>query len=138
MDLNRNFDVAWGTVGASPYPSSESYRGPSVASEPETSALQAYVAAIPNLVAGIDLHSYGQLILRPFGYKQQDHPNEQQNRALGDGMRDTILNFSGTKYASLKSVGLYPASGAFDDWLTSQGTIGLTMEVCQLYHLKCL
>jgi len=47
------------------------YRGPYAASEPETQALTAYFAAQPNIVAAVDVHSYGQLVLRPFAVK---HP----------------------------------------------------------------
>jgi len=41
VDLNRNFQTKWGydNEGSSPEPSSETYRGPSPASEPETKAL---------------------------------------------------------------------------------------------------
>jgi hypothetical protein len=44
--LNRNFDIYWGGRGASSSPWSETYRGPSAASEPETQAIQAYASKV--------------------------------------------------------------------------------------------
>ncbi len=78
---------------------------------------------------GIDLHSYGQLLMRPYGWTLDDHPNEPVNRKLGDGMRDVIKASGGARYTSQKSAGLYPVTGGLDDWLTSQGMIGFTFEV---------
>lgn len=130
VDLNRNFDIQWSRGGSSSFPSSETYRGPSAASEPETKAMQAYIGRLKErAVVGWDLHSYGQLIMRPYGNSMDDHPTEPWNKKLGDGMRDVIAEASGTEYTSQKSAGLYPVSGGFDDWMTSQGLIGFTMEL---------
>lgn len=54
--------------------------------------------------------------MRPWGNKHTDHPTEKLNKKLGDGMRDVVYQYSKTKYTSQKSVGLYPAYGALDDW----------------------
>ena len=40
VDLNRNFDFHWGTQGVEWDPRSQTYPGPSAASEPETQAVQ--------------------------------------------------------------------------------------------------
>ena len=105
-----------------------SYRGPYAASEPETQACQQYMERVRPVV-GLDLHAYGQLILRPYGYTMDDHPKEPMNRELGDGMRDAIYAQSKTQYTSQKSAGLYPVSGGMDDWMTEQGFIGFTIEL---------
>jgi carboxypeptidase T len=43
VDLNRNFDFAWGDLnGASSDPCAETYHGPSPESEPETRAVSEY------------------------------------------------------------------------------------------------
>jgi murein tripeptide amidase MpaA len=52
VDLNRNWDDHWGQSGASRNPWSETYMGPSAASEPEVKACQAYMATLKNMVAG--------------------------------------------------------------------------------------
>ena len=52
VDLNRNHSTNWGIDdnGSSPDPSSDIYRGPSAASEPEVSALQQFHALHPPVV----------------------------------------------------------------------------------------
>ena len=130
VDLNRNFNNHWGGVGASAHPCAEDYRGPSVASEPETQAVQNYVLSLPNRSGGIDFHSYGQLILRSYGYANNLSPNENILRAVGDGMRQIILKKSGMRYESTRAAELYPTTGSTDDWYTEQaGMWGWTIEL---------
>ena len=57
VDLNRNYNEQWGGVGSSSVPSSDTYRGPSSASEPEVQALNAYFLALSNVI-GIPLVSH--------------------------------------------------------------------------------
>src|SRR5262249_25141832 len=46
VDINRNYPYAWGSCnGSSGSPSSDTYRGPSAGSEPETNVLMNHVAA---------------------------------------------------------------------------------------------
>jgi hypothetical protein len=112
VDLNRNFDIDWAQGGSSRTPSSETYHGPHAASEPEVSALQRYISTnLTNAIIGIDLHAYGQLIMRPYGNKMTDHPTEARNKRMGDLMRDAVLTENGLRYTSQKSAGLYPVSG---------------------------
>ncbi len=74
-DLNRNLEVKWGCCD-------DTYRGAAPASEPETMAIQAYMRTIfpdqrgplpsdpaPADATGlyIDLHSYSELVLWPWG-----------------------------------------------------------------------
>ena len=59
MQLNRNFDYNWdGPNGSSTSPTAQTYRGPSVESEPETKAVSAYFRSLPNAVGGLDLHTF--------------------------------------------------------------------------------
>lgn len=130
VDLNRNFDVDWAQGGSSRSPNSETYHGPHAASEPEVRGLQQYISAQNGIVVGIDLHAYGQLIMRPYGNKMSDHPNEAFNKHLGDSMAAVIKEYSGTVYTSQKSAGLYPVSGGFDDWITEKyKAVGFTIEL---------
>lgn len=110
--MNRNFDVDWAQGGSSRTPSSDTYHGPSVASEPEVAGLQQYILSnLTRPIIGIDLHAYGQLIMRPYGNKMTDHPTEERNRRMGDRMRDAVFAENGVRYTSQKSAGLYPVSG---------------------------
>jgi Ca2+-binding RTX toxin-like protein len=139
VDLNRNHSFEWGEVpgGSSGDPASETYRGDAPASEPETQAVENYVKtlfpdqrgpgrndAAPNDATGvfIDLHSYGNTVLYPWGSTSEPAPNRE-------GLRNLGLKFgyytasNGTPYDVYQSIGLYPTDGTTDDW--AYGTLGV-------------
>ena len=85
VDLNRNWNAHWDDEnGASRSPLSETYKGPSVASEPEVQAITKLILQNPRIIAGIDFHAYSQLILRPYGHTYDASPHEKQHKELGD------------------------------------------------------
>ncbi|KAI9291966.1 putative carboxypeptidase precursor [Neoconidiobolus thromboides FSU 785] len=130
VDLNRNWNDHWGVVGSSTTPSSDVYQGPSPNSEPEVKALAAYALNIPNRYGGIDFHSYGQLVLRNWGWTTQLSANENVLKPLGDAMKAAYAS-KGYTYTSDTSAGLYPASGALDDWMASVAKlVSFTVELC--------
>jgi len=73
-DLNRNWGYNFGCCGGSSgTTSSETYRGPSAFSAPETRALRDFVnsrvvGGQQQIKANIDFHTYSQLVLWPYGY----------------------------------------------------------------------
>jgi carboxypeptidase T len=77
-DLNRNFGYRWGCCGGSSgSTSSETYRGPSAFSAPETSVVRDFVLSrrvggVQQIKANIDFHTYSELVLWPFGYTTAD------------------------------------------------------------------
>jgi len=116
VDLNRNWDSDWGGSGSSGVPSSDTYRGPTVFSEPESKAVRDYVETQTRIKAAIDFHAYSQLVLRPYGYTYKIAPDEAQLKILGDAMRDAIFSVHGIRYSSIMGSELYLAAGAADDW----------------------
>ncbi|MCK5943551.1 MAG: hypothetical protein KAI24_16330 [Planctomycetes bacterium] len=65
VDLNRNYPFLWGQCGASTNESSNTYRGPAPASEPETQTMRNAIALLrPEIY--IDFHSSGQEVLRTY------------------------------------------------------------------------
>ncbi|MFC8879408.1 M14 family metallopeptidase [Streptomyces ardesiacus] len=70
VDLNRNFAYKWGydDEGSSPNPTSETYRGASPGSEPETKALDAFQKRI-GFTYGINYHSAAELLLYGVGWQ---------------------------------------------------------------------
>ncbi|MFJ9905673.1 M14 family zinc carboxypeptidase [Streptomyces sp. NPDC101152] len=70
VDLNRNFPYKWGydDEGSSPNPTSETYRGASPASEPETRAIDAFEKRI-RFSYGVNYHSAAQLLLYGVGWQ---------------------------------------------------------------------
>jgi murein tripeptide amidase MpaA len=120
VDLNRNFDVYWGT-DSSANRCAEDYHGTSAASEPEARAIQNLVTSLSNKIGAIDIHSYGQYIMRPYGWTTSLHPDEVLLRQLGQAVVDTIRATNGVTYSNIRSSQLYPVSGASDDWFTVKG-----------------
>ncbi len=100
-DLNRNFTHSWNSttgVGSSGNVCSSTYRGPTAASEPETQAVESYVRSLfsdnrgpantdaaPDDTMGLhlDIHSYSELILWPWGDVNTPAPNGPALQTLG-------------------------------------------------------
>ena len=81
----------------------------------------------------MDFHSYGQLILRNWGWTIKRSQNEEILKELGNGMQSIIYKTSKTMYKSEISAGLYPASGCTDDWMSSKMNMtGFTIELRDL------
>ena len=117
VDLNRNYDSHWDEEGgASRSPMSEVYKGPSPASEPEVQAVTKYFLHFPDIIAGIDFHSYSQLVLRPMGNTRRRARHEEQLKAAGDEISEVIRGVHGKRYKSISSVDLYPTTGTALDW----------------------
>ncbi|ORY31560.1 Zn-dependent exopeptidase [Rhizoclosmatium globosum] len=142
VDLNRNWDDGnWndgnppkfdddGNLVVDTDYTSEVYEGPFPFSEPETNGTANFIASFPNRYAGIDFHSYGELILRSWGYTTDDSPNEAILKTLGDGIRDAIFEVHNETYTSEKASGLYLATGCADDWQSIRmGMVGFTIEL---------
>ncbi|MEM6730554.1 MAG: M14 family zinc carboxypeptidase [Myxococcota bacterium] len=106
-DINRNFSFEWGGPGASRNPRSETYRGPSAASEPETQAIEAlYDDTDYDIV--VDWHSHSELVLFPWGHTREKAPDHDGLKAIAE----RFASFNG--YTPQQSVGLYPTSGTSD------------------------
>lgn len=131
VDLNRNWDLNFGGDGSSGNPNSETYHGVSAFSEPETAVMRDFVLGQPNAVAHIDFHTYGQLILYPWGYG--DVPTDEPDRSFFEGfsqeLSDIILGVHGTYYTPQQAIDLYAASGTASDWTYSVGLKGWTIEL---------
>lgn len=66
VDLNRNYPMLWSSAcGGSTTPSSETYRGPSALSEPESRTMVALNRAVRPMIY-IDFHSSGREVLFPY------------------------------------------------------------------------
>lgn len=69
VDLNRNWGFAWGSDnGSSGSGSSDVYRGTAPFSEPETAVMRDHILATPGIAVALDIHTYGQYFLSPWGY----------------------------------------------------------------------
>ena len=140
VDLNRNANFQWGTVGVSFSPCAQTFPGISAASEPEQSALETLFSQLfldqrgPNITDTapitttgtlVTLHSYANLVLLPWGYTFTAAPNDAGLRALAFRMSHFNQYITGTGPETL-----YATSGTTDDF--TYGTLGVasfTFEV---------
>ncbi|MCI0395327.1 MAG: hypothetical protein L0332_12370 [Chloroflexi bacterium] len=140
IDLNRNHTFEWNTGGSSSDPCTQTYRGPSAGSEPEVAQLQNFVLTLipdqrgpnktdpaPDNTTGIfiTLHSYGELVLWPWGNTTTAAPNMTGLQDIGD----KFATYNG--YQSCQpSLCLYSTSGTSDDWVYGVlGAPAFTFEV---------
>ncbi len=111
VDPNRNYPYEWGCDwGSSGDPGSETYRGPSPASEPEVQAMIALVNA-HEFVTRQSFHTYGELTLYPWGYTTADTPDEDIFREMAAAM----VQYNGYTPGQPGDV-LYDVCGGTFDW----------------------
>jgi len=147
-DLNRNFSFQWDCCGgSSDSPCDQTYHGASPASEPEIQAVQNYMALLfpdqrgPNLTDPapldatgiyIDMHSYGKLVLWPWGFTSTTPPNATGLQTLGRKW----AYFNG--HTPEQAIGLYVTDGASKDYAYGVlGIPGYTWEVGTAFFQDC-
>ena len=131
VDLNRNFGYQWGCCGGSSSSTgSATYRGPTPFSEPESQALRDFVVGNPHLTMSFSLHTYGELILYPYGYTYTDLPPDMEpdDLQIFRAMSTEIASLNG--YTAQQASDLYIVDGDHDDWLYGERRIyALTWEL---------
>jgi hypothetical protein len=128
VDPNRNFAVKWGydNEGSSPDPASDTYRGPSANSEPETQALDALFADV-GFEHFINYHSAANLLLYGIGW-QVATPSPDD--VIYEAMVGTDKNPAVPTYDPDLSAELYTTNGDTDTHAQAQyGTLGFTPEM---------
>jgi len=147
-DLNRNFEFQWGCCGGSSgNECSDTFRGPTPASEPETQAVQNYERAIfpdqrgPGLTdpapvdatgVYLDIHSYSELVLWPWGFTANPAPNSTALQTLG--RKFAFFN----DYEPTQAINLYITDGTTDDF--GYGDLGIaayTFELGTAFFQSC-
>ena len=149
VDVNRNFDFCWhyptffaagAGVASSTDPTSSTYIGPSVESEPETRNIVSILDGHSEIRFFVDVHSYSQLILYGWGDDEMQTTTPSENFAnpawngqrgiggdaygewipnpdraleelLGNRMNSGIVAAGGPSYTVEPSFNLYPTSG---------------------------
>ncbi len=135
-DLNRNFPFGW---QVSTDECAATHSGSAPESEPEVSSLVSYINmlyddnrgtgisdAAPENTPGVfvDVHSYSELILWPWGFTSGLSPNESQFAAFGR----RVAYFNG--YKPQRAAQLYTAAGVSID--TTYGDLGVASIVYEL------
>ena len=148
-DLNRNFSFQWSCCGgSSSSPCDETYHGLAAGSEPEVQAVQSYLRAIfpdqrgpgypggaaPTDATGVylDIHSYSDLVLWPWGATSTPTDNSVALTTLGR----RFAWFTG--YYPEQAIGLYPTDGTTDDFAYGDlGVAAFTFELGNNFFEAC-
>ncbi|MFB7269249.1 M14 family metallopeptidase [Streptomyces sp. NPDC056244] len=122
-DLNRNWAYRWGCCGGSSgSASSDTYRGAAAESAPEVKVVANFVRSrvvggTQQIKAGIDFHTYSELVLWPFGYTTADTTTgmtlDDRNAFATVGQKMAASN----GYTPEQASDLYITDGSIDDWL---------------------
>jgi murein tripeptide amidase MpaA len=168
VDLNRNFDLLWSSgIGTSSNPCDyQIYKGPSLFSEPETRNARWLVDTYPHIEGMIDIHSYSDDLLYPWGDADDQTTDPSKNfqnpaydglrgvsgsavygeyipqpdldwfTATGNAVQAAIQAVRGTAYTVKQSIGLYPTSGTSDDYSYSRHFVDGTRSRVYAYTLE--
>lgn len=98
VDLNRNYNYNW-QQGGEDNPASWFYRGAKPFSESEINAMQA-LAVRENIVAGLSFHSYGEVVLYPWG-NFYAAPDQELIYEVGQNLATRMRKLSGSTTYSL-------------------------------------
>jgi hypothetical protein len=114
VDLNRNYGYNWGLDdnGSSPDPTTDTYRGTSAFSEPETQILRDFVNG-KNFKMSLNYHTYSNVLIFPWGYENTLCPDSN----LFNSHCEYMSRENGFGYGNpFQTIG-YVGNGAADDWL---------------------
>lgn len=112
VDLNRNYPTGWNSCnGSSGSESSQTYRGPHPASEPETQAMMNFVAKV-RPVFNISYHSYSELVIYPYGCEPKRAQTKEVVEPIGKKIAKLVDYSPGTAWELL-----YNADGGDIDWM---------------------
>ena len=147
-DLNRNFPFQWNAWGgSSSNPCNLEYHGAGPGSEPEVQAVTSYVGnifadlrpddfvtAAPITTTGVflDIHSFGELVIWPWGHQSTPPPNSQEMITFG-----RKLAFFNDYFAGQATV-LGITDGTTDDFAYgTRGVAAYTFELGTTFFQQC-
>lgn len=128
VDLNRNYPFEWNhCYGSSAGKHAETYRGDRAASEPETNAL-IQLAAQVRPAASLSYHSYGEMVLYPYGCENELSTENGEFASVAEAMASRLGHYTaGTPWQLLYSV-----DGDSMSYIhATYGAIALSFEVGQ-------
>jgi carboxypeptidase T len=135
VDLNRNYAGPWFLLFLRPFfyrstsyhDASDVYRGPRSFSENETRAVRQFVET-HNISVSIDYHTYGELILYPWGSSRLPTKDAGVFASIGENISHL------DNYTPEQSVFLYPTLGDSCDWMyATHHILAFTIELGTAY-----
>lgn len=135
VDINRNYEGHWSLLFLRPRfysatsfnDNSDVYRGPYPFSENETQAVRRFIET-HNITISIDYHTYGELILYPWGYTIFPPKDYGVFESIGENISQL------DNYTYEQSIYLYPTLGDVCDWMyATHHIIAFTIELGTSY-----
>ncbi|RAJ17049.1 M14 family zinc carboxypeptidase [Olleya aquimaris] len=124
VDLNRNFDYFWNynNIGSSGSPTSNTYRGPYAASEPETQIMVDFITN-RNFKTAVWNHSYANSVPHPYGGipTQASNREDEFYRWHEEMTRYNRYLYGATIF--------YESNGLPDDWMAGSYDDGVNPPV---------
>lgn len=114
VDLNRNYAYGWGydDTGSSGTPSSETYRGPSAFSEPETEAIR-QMCISKGFNTALNFHTFGDLFIISENPDGTTFPDHELFKEYGHDATKANGYIFGNGSATVQ----YTTNGGSDDWM---------------------
>jgi len=131
VDLNRNFTYQWGydDYGSSPNWANPTYRGPSAGSEPEVEMIMGLAEDV-GFVSAISFHTYGEWILRPWGYTDGYSSDNAKFVEMSQVINNEIYQHLGRYYQARGGWEMYNTNGDFVDYMYGEHDIlAVTIEM---------
>ena len=167
VDLNRNYDFLWASgIGTSAAACSDVFKGATAFSEPETRNVRSLLQNHPNIDCMMDVHSYSELVLYPWGDDENQSTDPAMNfqnpaydglrgtagdalykeyipaadadwlHSTGERVRDAIAAVRGRVYTVEQSIYLYPTTGTAHDYAYSRHIIDVNTHRVFAYTLE--
>ncbi len=127
VDLNRNYGYEWAhdDEGSSGFEGSDTYRGPSPFSEPETKAIE-YFCNTHEFKIAINCHAYGDLLIYPWGFND----NHTHDSTTFTNYSSLLTEQNHFVYGLGEETVGYKVNGDSDDWMFGELQIyAMTAEV---------
>ncbi len=125
VDINRNYPYNWNTCsGSSGSTFSQTYRGTSAGSEPETQVLMSLVKNI-HPVFDISFHSYSELVIYPYGCPGQHTATKEVVEGIGQELANLLPSDDGQGHYTAGTAPelLYAVDGGDIDWMYHEGQV---------------
>ncbi|CAH2044950.1 unnamed protein product, partial [Iphiclides podalirius] len=134
VDLNRNWNNNWLVAGSSSNPAADNYAGIGPFSEPESRTLSTYMRGIGDKIdLYLSFHSFGHLLLLPFGNTTQPIANYHDAMNIGRRAMGALSVRYGTKYVTGNiAEAIYLATGGSIDWVKEH----LNVPLVYCYELR--
>jgi hypothetical protein len=134
IDLNRNYSFMWAydDDGSSPYGCDQTYRGTEPFSEPETEAVKNFIESHDFPII-LSYHSYGNLLIHPFGYIPGLLPPEPDLTIFREYGNEMVKYNHYSMGTGIETVGYTVNGEATDYYYGEYGIYAYTPEVGAYY-----